>query len=157
MADRAIVFIDGNNWFHALREVDVQDRGRLDYRKISQKLLGPRVWLETRYYIGRMTQEISPTLYGEQRSFLASLTNTDKRVSVHLGRLEARKGRNLAAKELREYLGALSTPIDKGVFGDLYAIAKKHADTVVYVEKAVDVMLALDLVTMAMGNSYDAA
>lgn len=157
VADRAIVFIDGNNWFHALQAVGVEDRGRLDYQKISQKLLGPRTWLETRYYIGRMTQQISAKLYGEQRSFLAGLTKTDQRISVHLGRLEPRKAKNLAAKELRQYLGNLSTPIDRTVFANLNAIARRHDDAVVYVEKAVDVMLALDLATMAMGDGYDAA
>lgn len=157
MADRAMVFIDGNNWFHALRTAGVEDRGRLDYKKICLKLLGPRIWIGARYYIGRMTQQISPTLYGEQRSFLARLTNTDQRISVHLGRLEPRRAQNLAAKELRQYLAALTTPIDRAVFADLSAIAGKYADAVVYVEKSVDVMLALDLVTMATANNYDAA
>jgi hypothetical protein len=34
MADRAVVFVDGNNWFHALCEAGVEDRARLDYKKI---------------------------------------------------------------------------------------------------------------------------
>lgn len=157
MADRAIVFIDGNNWYHAIREVGVEDRGRLNYSKISQKLLGPREWVGTRYYIGRMTQEISTTLYAEQRSFLANLENTDKRITVHLGRLEPRSGNNAAAKELRRYLAALKTKIDRAVFAELVDIAKRHNEATVYVEKAVDVMLSVDLVTMAIDNSYEAA
>jgi uncharacterized LabA/DUF88 family protein len=155
MGDRAIVFIDGNNWFHALRDAGVEDRGRLDYRKISEKLLGPRLWIETRYYIGRMTQEISPTLYGQQRSFLAGLESTDKRISVHFGRIEPRVSDNQAAKELRAYLGNLKVKIDPAVFSALSDIAKRHCEATVLVEKSVDVMLALDLVTMA--DAYDAA
>lgn len=157
MSDRAIVFIDGNNWFHALRKAGVDDRGRLDYRKISEKLLGPRLWIETRYYIGRITQEISPTVYAQQRSFLAGLESTDKRISIHLGRIEPRVSDNQAAKELREYLGNLKVKIDPAVFSALGDIAKRHSNATVLVEKSVDVMLALDLVIMAMNNAYDAA
>ncbi len=52
MADRAILFIDGNNWYHSLVEIGLTVLGDLDYRKISEKLLGPRDWIGTRYYIG---------------------------------------------------------------------------------------------------------
>ena len=157
MADRAVVFIDGNNWFHALRATGVEDRGRLNYKKVSEKLLGPRDWLGTRYYIGRMTQALSPSLYAQQRSFLAHLQGTDKRMSAHLGRLETRSADNTAAKELRQYLAGLSKRLDPTVFAELMAIAKKHATATVMVEKAVDVMLALDLVTMAIHDHYEAA
>lgn len=157
MADRAIVFIDGNNWYHGIREVGVEDRVRLNYGKISQKLLGPRVWVGTRYYIGRMTQENSPTLYADQRRFLANLVNTDARITVHLGRLEPRTANNPAAKELRQYLAGLKTKIDHSMFTDLIDIAKRHNEATVYVEKAVDVMISVDLVTMAINNAYDAA
>lgn len=79
MADRAVVFIDGNNWYHALCHVNVEDRARLDYRKISEKLLGPREWVATRYYIGQVNQKFNAPLYAQQRSFLASLESTDPR------------------------------------------------------------------------------
>jgi hypothetical protein len=42
MSDRAILFIDGNNWYHSLKRNGVGAIGDLDYAKISQKLLGPR-------------------------------------------------------------------------------------------------------------------
>jgi hypothetical protein len=54
MRDRAVVFIDGNNWYHGLGTVGVRDRARLDYKKICAKLLGPREWIATRYYIGQV-------------------------------------------------------------------------------------------------------
>jgi uncharacterized LabA/DUF88 family protein len=104
-----------------------------------------------------MTQQISATLYAQQRHFLSSLENTDKRITVHLGRLEPRTVSNPAAKELRQYLGGLKQKIDPQVFSDLSEIAQRHTDATVPVEKAVDVMLAVDLVTMAIGAEYDAA
>ena len=157
MADRAVVFIDGNNWFHSLRHVGVQRRVLLDYRKITEKLIGPRQWVATRYYIGQISQAANPALYAQQRSFLASLERTDPRISVCLGRIEPISVRNEAALELREYLGGLTTKIDPVVFAALSDIATRHSGTTVFVEKAVDVFLAVDLVTMAMKDVYDAA
>ena len=157
MTDRAVVFVDGNNWFHALCDVGVEDRARLDYKKISEKLVGPREWLATRYYIGQVSQKYHPELYAQQRSFLASLRNTDQRITVHLGRIEPRNTINSAAKELRQYLSALSSRIDPQVYANLSDIAKRHEHATVFVEKAVDVFLAVDLVTLAVSDAYDAA
>jgi uncharacterized LabA/DUF88 family protein len=157
VADRAVVFIDGNNWYHALCHVNVEDRARLDYRKMSEKLLGPREWISTRYYIGQVNQKFNASLYAQQRSFLAGLESTDRRISVHLGRIEPRTVANEAARDLREYLGKLTTKIDAEVFAELSEIARRHTDATVFVEKAVDVFLAVDFVTMAIGDAYDAA
>jgi uncharacterized LabA/DUF88 family protein len=104
-----------------------------------------------------MTQAVNPALYGQQRSFLAGLQRTDKRISIHLGRIEQRTSKNLAAKELRAYLAGLRVQIDPAVFSALMEIAQRHIDATVFVEKAVDVMIAIGLVTMAINNVYDAA
>lgn len=157
MADRAVVFIDGNNWFHYLEAGRIEDRSRLDYAKISLKLLGPRLWLGTRYYIGRVDQSFSSQLYADQRRFLAALQATDPKITTHLGRLERRVVRNEAAEELRRYLSTLHVEIDHQVFRDLMDLAKKHERADVWIEKAVDVMLAVEMVEMAVRNEYDAA
>ncbi|HEX6088458.1 MAG TPA: NYN domain-containing protein [Thermoanaerobaculia bacterium] len=157
MADRAILFIDGNNWFHGLCQAQVEDRGRLDYKKISEKLTGPREWIETRYYIGQINQKHNPSLYAQQRSFLSGLAKSDPRISVHLGRIESRVVSNAAAHDLREYLTRVGSKLDPTVLADLSEIANRHADTMVFVEKAVDVFLAIDFVTLAIGDAYDAA
>lgn len=157
MADRAVLFIDGNNWYHSLSELGVADLGRLNYARISEKLVSPRDWVGTRYYIGQVQQKGNTRLYADQRRFLAHLKATDHRVSVHLGRLEERKVKNEAALELRQYLSRLPARIDVGVFRELMGIAKKHAQLDVMVEKAVDVMLAVDLVSMAQRNQFEAA
>ena len=157
MPDRAVLFIDGNNWYHSLSEAGMADLGRLNYAKVSEKLVGPREWLATRYYIGRVQQKGSPRLYAEQRRFLAHLKATDSRISVHLGRLEQRRVKNEAALELRQYLSRLSVRIDVGVFHELMEIATRHAVADVMVEKAVDMMLAVDLVMTAQRDEFDSA
>ena len=157
MANRAILFVDGNNWYHSLRDTGVEDLGRLDYARISQKLVGPRQWTGTRYYIGRVRQKGDPQLYAGQRRFLSQLGSTDGRITCHLGRLETRTVKNDAASELKRYLSGLRTRIDRTVFHSLMDIARRHQSTEVLVEKAVDVMLAVEMVVMAERDQFDAA
>ena len=67
MAHRAILFIDGNNWYHGLKSLGITEQGRLDYGKISTKVVRHRDWISTRYYVGRVPQVGDVTLYAEQR------------------------------------------------------------------------------------------
>lgn len=151
------MFIDGNNWYHSLREIGIEDLGRLKYAKVSRKLLGPRAWLGTRYYIGQVGQRTNPRLHADQRRFLAGLTAEDSRITVHLGRLERRPASNPVAVELASYLGGLRTRLDGTVYRDLVTLSKRHSRLEIFVEKAVDVMLAVDLVMLAARDAYDAA
>ncbi len=157
--ERAILFIDGNNWYHGTKEAGVVDPARLDYCKIATKLVGAaRQWVASRYYIGRVTSAWSSQLVSEQRAFLARFEAADpQRHSVHYGRLELRHVRSDAAHELLAYLGNLKTKIDPQVFKDLVDIGNRHKTAVTQVEKAVDVMLAVDFVIMALRNEYDTA
>ena len=157
MADRAVVFIDGNNWYHSLRSSGVAAPGQLDYARISRKLLGPRSWVGTRYYVGQVRQQGDLTLYANQRRFLAALTAADARITWHLGRLEHRHIPNPAAQELLAYLTSLPVRIDREVYGALRSIAVRHARPEIIIEKAVDVLLAVDLVVMAERDAYDTA
>ena len=155
MADRAIVFIDGNNWYHSLRECGVGRMGDLSYPKICEKLVGPRDWIAARYYIGRVNQGAQPSLYAEQRMFISRLTG-DARITAHFGRLEARKVKNSLATIVSDY-ATNSTTLDAVSRRELHYIAQTHADEIVVTEKAVDVMLAVDMVVMAERNEYDCA
>ena len=158
MADRSIVFIDGNNWYHGLKGRGISDYGRLDYRRICTKLLGPRTWVGLRYYVGRVNQEGNSALYAGQRSYVAQLKAQDARISVHFGRLEPRSVKSEAARELLDYLSRLPRGvIPTETFRDLVALASRHRETRTYVEKAVDVMLAVDLVALAIHDEYDCA
>ena len=152
-----MLFVDGSNWYHSLRKLGLTGLGRLDYALISNKLGGSRDWIATRYYVGRVRQTGNLRLYASQRRFLAALTGTDHRISYHLGRLEPRSVKNAAAAELKQYLNQLPIQVDRGVYRNLMDLANRHAKTQVMVEKAVDVMLAVDLVVMAERDEYDAA
>lgn len=113
--------------------------------------------MATRYYIGQVKQQSNTQLYADQRSFLSALQAEDGRISVHLGRLEPRPTSNPAADELASYLGKLRTRIDATVYQDLVRLSQRHQKMEVFVEKAVDVMVAVDMVMLAVQQAFDAA
>jgi uncharacterized LabA/DUF88 family protein len=155
---RAVLFIDGSNWYHSLRNAGITGAGDLNYAKLSKKLAGAsRSWVGTRFYIGRVNQREARKLYADQRWFLSRLVATDSRISIHFGRLESRSIENTCAVELREYLASLPVRIPPPVFHGLMRIAKRHGNLRVTAEKAVDVKLAVDMVMMAQRGEYEAA
>jgi len=151
--ETAFLFIDGNNWYHACRHAGLKDLFALDYVRISQKLLGPRNWGETRYYIGALKQ-VQPN-YLEQRQFLSRLQNQDSRISVHFGRMEERPHVNKLAAELLAY--AQSLPVDAAIRAELIGMASRHRSVSILKEKAADVMLAVQMSSLAMQDKFDCA
>lgn len=152
-----MIFVDGNNWYHGLKEAGVVGQAEIHHGKVATKLLDGRTWLGTRYYIGKVEQYGNPQLYADQRRFVARLQAQDTRISVHYGRLERRPSRNDLANEMLAYFASLTVRIDPAVRRDLMAMAQRHRNVQTIVEKAVDVMLAVDLVTMAQRDDYDVA
>jgi uncharacterized LabA/DUF88 family protein len=155
--ERAVVFIDGNNCYHALKEARVSGLRRLNYAKVSEKIVGARDWVGTRFYIGQVKNEGNKRLYDDQRQYHAFLKACDSRVSIHLGRLEAHPEINELASRLKRYLADLKVRIDPTVYRDLHDLANAYERTLITAEKAVDVALAVDLVMMAHRNEYDTA
>ena len=64
---------------------------------------------------------------------------------------------NEAARELNQYLKELPFRIDPTVFRELKALAGRHLQVTLMVEKAVDVHIAVDMVAIAERDEYDAA
>ena len=153
--ERAVIFIDGNNFYHGMKSIQLP-AAELDYEEFSQKLVMGREWVETRYYAGRVQQVGDRTLYQNQRKFLSRLDKCD-RVNCFLGRIEQRP--NKSAKHLDNWLNALARRSDisvpENVVQELRGIVKKSKSQ--YVEKAVDVMIATDMVSMAFEDKYDVA
>lgn len=157
MADRAVVFIDGSNWYHSLKEAGIAAPGDIDIAKLSRKLVGTaREWLGTRYYTGRVNQQEAPDVYAKQRRFMSRLIQNAK-VTAHYGRLETRPAKNDLAEELAQYMASLRMRIDMSVYQTLVTMAQRHRKVMVTQEKAVDVMLSVDLVLMGHRDEYDAA
>ena len=155
--DRAILFVDGNNWFHALTDAGIPHLMELDYAKISEKLVGPRQWVETRYYIGAMKQEWNARDYANQRRFLNAIKGDDTRITVQLGRLEPRPMDNPLADELDAWIRVNGADIPKARRLGLKVLLNKHKKVMTLKEKAVDVRLAVDMYKLAVEEAYDAA
>jgi uncharacterized LabA/DUF88 family protein len=152
-----VLFVDGSNWYHGCKRAGLKDPSRIDFSKVAKKLLGPRIWIASRYYVGRVPSLGNLDLARRQQEFVTRQQSLDGRFTIHYGRIEARPMRNLAAAELRRYLAALPVRIDPTVYRRLSEIAARHETTELMVEKAVDVQIAMDLVLMAERNEYDAA
>jgi uncharacterized LabA/DUF88 family protein len=154
---RAIVFIDGNNFYHRLKEHGVDPW--LDYAKVSRKLAGARPWVGARYYVGQMPN--TPTYarsYAAQRKFIAYLKSRDSRMTCHFGRMEFRRPKNLAAAELMAFLDdPVAAAVSPEARARLADIARRHANVETLTEKAVDVMLSVDLVELATKDAFDDA
>lgn len=155
--DRACLFIDGNNWYHSLKHANVVSPFILSYAKISQKLVGPRTWLATKYYIGALKQDWNARDYAEQRSFLSRIQKDDGRISVHLGRLERRTVVNPLRLPLLTYIEDPAKGLAQGVVADLRALINAYAQLETLKEKAVDIMIARDILEGAIDDEYDAA
>lgn len=156
-ANRAAFFVDGSNWYHGCLSLGLRRLGHLNFARLSRRLAGPRRWVATRYYVGLVPRTGDPRLASEQQRFLDRLRTQDPRISVHLGRLEPRRVPNETAMALRRYLASLKVRIDPQVYGDLFRLAEAHADVSVMVEKAVDVQIAINLVSMAEHDAFDTA
>jgi uncharacterized LabA/DUF88 family protein len=157
MSQRAILFIDGNNWYHSLRRNNVGAPAELDYARISTKLTAPRQWIETRYYIGAVNQALDSVGYAAQRRFLDRLRQSDQRIRILLGRLEPRPQQNPLAAELRRWINSGPDDLGESARSSLRALADAHSNLSVLKEKAVDIMLAVDLMRLAGDGRYDAA
>lgn len=155
--NRAMIFVDGSNFYHGLKHLGARRLGQLDYAKIAKKLIGPRTWVGLRYYVGQVQQSGDGSDYAGQRSFVDRQRALDDRITFYFGRLERRDAPSDAAVELLQYLAALRTKVDSDVFRDLVEIGKRHKTSQVTVEKAVDVMLAVDLVVLAERDQFDTA
>jgi uncharacterized LabA/DUF88 family protein len=55
--ERAFILIDGNNFYHRLKELNFSNLLNFDYEKFSQFLLGKRSLVAKNYYIGAIREE----------------------------------------------------------------------------------------------------
>lgn len=86
---RLMVFIDGSNLYHVLKQN--LEKTDLDYGRFSAKLAGSREWIRTYYYNIRQESRENPALAENQGRFLNALRETPYH-EVKLGKWKARGG-----------------------------------------------------------------
>ena len=84
MAERSMIFIDGSNLYHSLK--NHFGRTDLDVGKFSRKLLGRRQLVRIYYYNARVGLKEEPERYRQQQAFFAGI-NAIPYCELRLGRL----------------------------------------------------------------------
>ncbi|MBI2869288.1 MAG: NYN domain-containing protein [Chloroflexi bacterium] len=84
MTDRVMIFIDGSNLYHSLK--NIFGRTDLDMGKFARKLLGRRYLTRIYYYNAKVGQREEPERYRSQQEFFRSLKNIPY-LELRLGRL----------------------------------------------------------------------
>src|SRR5258708_36567349 len=107
MPNRAVLFVDGSNWYHGCKSIGLKRIGRMNFASISRKLVAPREWVATRYYVGKLPRSGNLALAERQRTFISRQLAVDRRFSWHFGRIEARRVKIPAALELNRNLAGL--------------------------------------------------
>ena len=152
-AERAVLFIDGSNFYHAARGVGVV-AGNLDYRTLARRLILDRELTGIRYYAGRVSGDIHRI--ASQRKFLDRLRSQG--VEITLGRIERTMltpDNNPLARRLKPLLAIIREESNHPVLAELEALAETRFPR--YTEKRVDVSIAVDMVRMAHEGMYDVA
>ena len=89
MPHRVMVYIDGSNLYHSLR--NAEGRTDLDFSKFADKLVGPdRQLVRTYYYNAPLDSKKQPEQYQAQQKFFDALRRIDY-FELRLGRLAYNK------------------------------------------------------------------
>ena len=84
MAERIMIFIDGSNLYHSLK--NIFSRTDLDIGKFCHKLLGRRKLVRIYYYNAKVGKKEEPERYKHQQAFFAGV-NAIPYSELRLGRL----------------------------------------------------------------------
>jgi len=84
MEDRVMIFIDGSNLYHSLK--NFFKRTNIDMGKFCQKLLEKRRLIRIYYYNARVGRKEEPERYKDQQAFFANI-NAIPYCELRLGRL----------------------------------------------------------------------
>jgi len=86
MEERVIIIIDGSNFYHRLKELDLKNLLNFNYEKFAQFLVGDRELTSKKYYIGaiRVKENDSKSfeLWRNQRILLGKLKKEDWQIGL---------------------------------------------------------------------------
>jgi uncharacterized LabA/DUF88 family protein len=127
--ERVMIFIDGNNLYHSLKHV--VGKTNLDFAKFSARLGSNRHLIRTYYYNAPLNKDDDEDKHRMQQSFFDSL-DTVPYLTKKFGRLEKRIVRQT---------------LPDGTF----------ISAPTYVEKGVDTLIVIDMLTFGFKDTYDTA
>jgi uncharacterized LabA/DUF88 family protein len=139
--ERVVIFIDGNNLYFTIRRMNKNPM--IDFNKFIKCLVNNRTLIRTYYYNAPVDPD-NKEQYEKQQLFLEKLRRNNY-FEIVLGRLEKRTT-DINWDIFRNKLGPKLTSI----------ISRKMGQKIeYYVEKGVDVNIAVDMLELAYRNTYD--
>ena len=151
--ERAMLFIDGGNWYHALAKIKVNS-DLVDYPRFAKNLVEEKELMAIRYYVGKVFGP--PRQKFGQAKFIAEIES--QKVQVCFGRMVKRSvapdGHPISEK-IKTLLETQGDNIPQDIHKALEKISRQKFK--VRAEKQVDVHLAADLVDYAHRDEYDVA
>lgn len=141
--ERVAIFIDGSNFYHATRKVFRKTQIKFDAlaAKLTNRLPGRKL-IRVYYYNAVSEQDSGSDQYKNQQRFLEYLRHTPY-LQLKLGRLERRTidWSSLTPKQKQVVEKELGRPLPEYT----------------HVEKGVDVQMSVDMLHLAVTNTYDVA
>ena len=152
MDNKVIIFIDGNNLYHNLKQMKIKP-SNLDFQKLTNFICTyfKCELKEARYYNSMPTLRDGKDLYFSHLKFIDDLRKIPK-FTIHTRKLQVHSTKELL-KEKQEIIDSMELcnkckPIVEQNILDAIGNVKKK-------EKGVDIMLAVDLVESAIKNKAD--
>lgn len=154
-SERASVFIDGNNWYYALKDLGIRS-GVLDYRRVARRLVEDRQLRRVLYYVGRVVQPLARV--HAQKAFVKAIREQGVEVFFGTSRQNPESAR---AEEAKTALLRAFESQEPEVPGNLMRVLREYCAAAPgipqFVEKQVDTGIAADLVEGAYRDEYDVA
>jgi uncharacterized LabA/DUF88 family protein len=157
---KAIVFIDGSNFYHKLRELSFQLEGKfslLDFHfyKFSEWLVKPNQLTEARYYIGalkRQRNEKSEKMYADQQKLLARLQTLG--FSITLGQLIQHPDKSFHEKGVDVRIAVEIIRLAREDKYDIAYLLSSDTDLVAAVEEVKSLGKKVVYIGIAKGQSF---
>ena len=153
MEKKGIIFIDGNNLYHNLKQMKVKP-SNIDFKKLTEFITKHfnLELKEVRYYNSMPTLRDGKDLYFSHLKFIDDLRKIPRFI-IYTRKLQVHSTKELL-KEKQELIDSMELcnnckPIVEQNILDVIGNVKKK-------EKGVDIMLAVDLVEFAIKNKADA-
>ncbi len=152
MKSKAVIFIDGNNLYHNLRDMKIKP-GNIDFRKLASFVVDhfKCSLKEVGYYNSVPDIRDGKELYFSHLRFIDNLKKIPK-FTIHTRKLQVHSTKELL-KEKKELIDSMDlcknckSIVETNILDTIGHVKKK--------EKGIDVMLAVDLVEYAIKNKVD--
>ena len=157
---RALVFIDGNNFYFRLKDLSAQLDGKFSllqfgFRAFAEWLVKPNDLVEIRYYIGalrRQKNEKSEQMYADQQKLIRKLQQ--QRIEVVLGQLIQHPDKSFHEKGVDVRLAVEMIRLAREDKYDVAYLLSSDTDLVAAVEEVQSVGKTVQYVGTARGQSF---